>query len=96
VLYDSNRDLFLVFTRWGRIGESGMNQRTPFGNAEEAKKEFKQIFKQKTGGNDFERLDTFNRIKKKYNLAHVNYISFDHKDYLAPFDYEKCPKSKLN
>lgn len=69
VLYDTNRDLFVVFTRWGRIGEDGMNQRSPFGNAEEAKKDFKAIFKGKTGGNDFERLDTFNRIKKKYNLA---------------------------
>lgn len=96
VLYDTNRDLYVVFTRWGRIGENGMNQRTPFGNADEAKKDFKQIFKQKTGGNDFERLDTFNRIKKKYNIAHVNYVEFNHKDYLAPFDYEKCPKTKLN
>jgi hypothetical protein len=25
LLYDSNRDLYVVFTRWGRIGEPGMN-----------------------------------------------------------------------
>jgi hypothetical protein len=25
LLYDSNRDLYVVFTRWGRIGEIGMN-----------------------------------------------------------------------
>ena len=25
LLHDSNRDLYIVFTRWGRIGETGMN-----------------------------------------------------------------------
>ena len=25
LLHDSNRDLYVVFTRWGRIGEDGMN-----------------------------------------------------------------------
>ena len=25
LLYDTNRDLYVVFTRWGRIGETGMN-----------------------------------------------------------------------
>ena len=25
LLYDTNRDLYVVFTRWGRIGEDGMN-----------------------------------------------------------------------
>lgn len=25
LLYDTNRDLYVVFTRWGRIGEEGMN-----------------------------------------------------------------------
>lgn len=25
LLYDTNRDLFVVFTRYGRIGETGMN-----------------------------------------------------------------------
>jgi len=37
LLYDKNRELYVVFTRWGRIGETGMNQRTPFNNLEEAK-----------------------------------------------------------
>lgn len=96
LLYDTNRDLYVVFTRWGRIGENGMNQRTPFNNVEEARLDFKKIFKQKTGGNDFDHLETFSRIKKKYNLTRVNYITVDLKDFLQPFDYDKCPKSKLN
>lgn len=45
LLYDTNRDLYVVFTRWGRIGENGMNQRTPFNKVDEAKEEFKKIFK---------------------------------------------------
>jgi len=45
MVYDSNRDLYIVLTRYGRIGEVGMNQRTPFNTFEEAKKEFATIFK---------------------------------------------------
>ena len=75
LLYDTNRDLYVVFTRYGRIGESGMNQRTPFNNLDEAKKEFKSIFKAKTGGNNFDELDSFERVKKKYNLAKINYVT---------------------
>lgn len=82
LLYDSNRDLYVVFTRWGRIGETGMNQRTPFNNIDEAKTDFKKIFKQKTGGNNFEELDKFSRVKKKYNITRVNYITVNYKDYL--------------
>lgn len=37
LLHDNVRDLYVVFTRWGRIGESGMNQRTPFNNVDEGK-----------------------------------------------------------
>ena len=36
MVYDSNRDLFIVLTRYGRIGEEGMNQRSPFNTVEEA------------------------------------------------------------
>lgn len=78
----------------GRIGENGMNQRSPFNNIDEAKKEFCTIFKQKSG-NDFTDLDNFQKVKKKYNLAKVNYVTVAHQDYLAPFDYKKCPASKL-
>lgn len=72
-----------------------MNQRTPFNDLEEAKKEFRTIFKAKTGGNNFDELDKFSRVKKKYNITRVNYITVKFQDYLQPFDYEKCPKSRL-
>mmetsp|Transcript_17912 Transcript_17912/g.12894 ORF Transcript_17912/g.12894 Transcript_17912/m.12894 type:complete len:166 (+) Transcript_17912:487-984(+) len=37
LLFDRNLELYVVFTRWGRIGETGMNQRSPFPVLEEAK-----------------------------------------------------------
>lgn len=49
---------------------------------EEAKADYKKIFKQKTGGNNFEELDKFDRVKKKYNLTRVNYVTVNFKDYL--------------
>jgi len=94
MLYDSVRDLYVVFTRWGRIGEAGMNQRTPFTKVEEAQKEFCSIFKQKTG-NDFNDLASFERAKKKYDLARVTYVAAAHQDYLAPFNFDNCPRSSL-
>ena len=42
--YDRNRDLYVVFTRWGRIGESGMHQATPFNSVAEAKEDYKKVF----------------------------------------------------
>jgi predicted DNA-binding WGR domain protein len=92
MLFDSVRELYIVFTRWGRIGEDGMNQRTQFNNLDEAMKDFCTIFKSKTG-NDFNDLKNFTRVKKKYDIAKVNYTTVSHQDYLAPFDYDKAPKS---
>jgi predicted DNA-binding WGR domain protein len=45
LIHDTNRDLYIVLTRYGRIGETGVNQRTPFNDIEEAKKEFSTIYK---------------------------------------------------
>ena len=36
MVHDTNRDLYIVLTRYGRIGEEGMNQRSPFDSLEEA------------------------------------------------------------
>lgn len=58
-----------------------MNQRSPFNNAAEAKLDYSKIFKQKTG-NNFEEIDNFVKQKKKYNIARINYITTDYKDYL--------------
>ena len=34
-------------------------------------------------------------MPKKYFVTKVNYVSVAHQDYLAPFDFDKCPRSTL-
>jgi poly [ADP-ribose] polymerase/centrosomal protein CEP128 len=95
MVYDSNRDLYIVITRYGRIGELGMHQRTPFGSLDEAKKEFCDIFKQKSS-NEWETAATnFVPQPKKYQLVNITYKNIKYEDYLAPFDWNHCPESQL-
>ena len=88
MLFDSNRELYIVVTRYGRIGEHGMHQRTPFNDIEEAKKEFRTIYKQKSG-NEWG-APVFVPAKKRYEPVQVNYTKVKHQDYLAPFDFTNC------
>jgi predicted DNA-binding WGR domain protein len=95
MVYDSNRELYIVLTRYGRIGDVGMHQRTPFTNLDEAKKEFHTIFKQKSS-NEWETAHTsFEKHNKKYVLVQINYQNVKHTDYLAPFDYDNCAKTVM-
>lgn len=96
LLHDTVKDLYVVFTRYGRIGEDGMSQRTPFAQIDEAMKEFTSIFKSKTG-NVFG--EEFVRVPKKYLQIKFNYKTVDFKDYLVPFSKlpeDTVPKSKLH
>lgn len=34
-------------------------------------------------------------MPKKYTVTNVNYTTVAHHDYLAPFDFDKAPKSKI-
>src|SRR5690606_1205947 len=43
VIHDVMKDMYILWNRWGRIGEEGAYQRTPFNSLEEASKEFKKI-----------------------------------------------------
>lgn len=50
LLKERKSDQLTLWTRWGRIGERGQNQRTPFKLDDKAAiKEFKKVFKQKSG-----------------------------------------------
>jgi hypothetical protein len=46
LVYETNKDLYVLFTRWGEIGETGMFQRTPAANKEEGMKDFCKVFKE--------------------------------------------------
>jgi len=95
MVYDSNRELYIVLTRYGRIGEMGMHQRTPFNDLEDAKKEFNTIFKSKSNNEWAVAHTAFEKHKKKYVLVNVNYKNVEHNDYLAPFDYQNCAPTQM-
>ena len=90
LLEDTNRGVYVVYTRWGRIGEDGANQRTPFGDLPSATKEFSKIYKQKTGnewGSDF------SFIKGKYRLMEMTTRRVEFKDFLKGIDLENTEKA---
>ena len=49
LIHDKGKDMYIVTTQFGRIGDEGENQRSPFNSLEDAKNEFCKIFKIKTG-----------------------------------------------
>jgi ankyrin repeat protein/predicted DNA-binding WGR domain protein len=93
LLHDTNRDVYVLFTRWGRIGEVGAYQRTPFSTREEAEKNFKSLYRNKTG-NDWGK--NFKRVKNKYCVMALEKSRLIAKDYITDISYENCPKSNLD
>jgi len=85
-LHEKNREVYILFTRWGRIGENGQYQQTPFGSKEECIKEFCKIFKEKSG-NTWENKEHFEKKVKKYQL-----LKFVQKpkveDFVKEIDFE--------
>eukprot|EP00927_Polykrikos_kofoidii_P071029 TRINITY_DN6736_c0_g2_i1.p1 TRINITY_DN6736_c0_g2~~TRINITY_DN6736_c0_g2_i1.p1 ORF type:complete len:3109 (+),score=610.88 TRINITY_DN6736_c0_g2_i1:49-9375(+) len=72
VLHEQNQNNFLLFTRWGRIGEKGQFQTTPFETLEKATADFCKIFKSKSANEWMERA---NFVKKplKYQMHEIKY-----------------------
>jgi ankyrin repeat protein/predicted DNA-binding WGR domain protein len=93
LLHDRNRDVYVVFTRWGRVGESGMYQRTPFSDRQEAESEYKKIYKAKTGN---EWGVPFVKNNKKYRVMELQRKKINHKELLKNFDLEHTPKTGLD
>ena len=94
LIHDKGKNMYIVTTQFGRIGEEGANQRSPFNTLDEAKNEFNKIFKSKTG-NNWEERNNFKRIKGKYMLLTYNKIHIKPNELIKPFDYDKSPKSNL-
>jgi len=92
LLRDRNRDVYVVFTRWGRIGEAGAFQRTPFSTREAAEAEFRKIFKEKTKN---EWGAPFLHIKGKYRLLTFQQRHVEHKQFLQFFDLVKAPPPQV-
>jgi predicted DNA-binding WGR domain protein len=72
LLHNIKRNMFNLITRWGRFGQVGQYQNTPFMNLEDGVKEFKKVFLSKTG-NEWDKIknnfDTFEKKNKKFNLV---------------------------
>lgn len=94
IVYDKGRDLWMLFTRWGRIGEVGAFQKTPY-SKEEWIKEFEDIFRSKTK-NEWSSRKEFKKQWFKYQLVNVNYSNVEIEDYLVPFDFGNWKKSELH
>ncbi|XP_071081128.1 poly [ADP-ribose] polymerase tankyrase-like [Haliotis cracherodii] len=68
LVYQKGKDIYMLFTRWGRIGDEGQFQHTPFRKKEDGVKEFCKIFRSKTG-NDWNNVKTYVNHPKKYRLV---------------------------
>lgn len=93
VVHDKSRDLWILFTRWGRIGETGAFQKTPY-SKEECIAQFEDIFLKKTK-NEWKNRHNFKKHWWKYQLTNVNYSNVSHQDYLVPFDFSASKASNL-
>lgn len=69
VVHDTLQEIYILFTNWGRIGEQGKYQNTPFRTAADAVVEFKKVFRSKTGNVWERRRDAFEKKVGKYNLV---------------------------
>lgn len=90
-------DLFILYTNWGRIGQSfgGQYQNTPFGTAEQAVQEFEKIFKLKSGNDWANKANgSFEDKKNKYRLVDMDKIKWVKKSALD-IDLESSIPSKL-
>ena len=65
------KKIYILWTRWGRIGEIGQYQRTPFQTKEEAIKEFNKVFKQKSGAKWEEFDNNYVPIPSKYVIKRI-------------------------
>lgn len=98
IAYDKIRKIYVLFTSWGRVGTEGQFQQTPFFHLEDAMKEFKKLFKEKTG-NDYDNIENYHKKPQKYHWIqtkpkpiHSNLVKFFdlHPARSAP---SKLPKS---
>lgn len=82
IIFDSSRELYLLWNRWGFIGEKGAYQRTPYYDKQIVIAEFNKIFKSKTGNKIWEGKEKFFYNKGKYSLQTYTRSGFIYKNIL--------------
>lgn len=85
------KELMLLFTQWGRVGQTGQYQKTPFSTEEEAIKEFTKIFRAKSG-NAWEDVSNFNPIPGKYRVVQKDLRIGKHSTQVR-IDFKELEKS---
>ena len=70
ILKDEVKNVFVLWTRWGRSGSTGQFQRTPFARIEDAVREFMKIFKQKSG-TAWKDVKEYVKKEKKYDVKRI-------------------------
>jgi ankyrin repeat protein/predicted DNA-binding WGR domain protein len=84
IVKDEVRRIYVLFTNWGRVGTEGQHQQTPFFTLEEAIKEFRKIYKEKTG-NEYGNPANFVKKPSKYRQIFVAPRT-KHQHFVALFD----------
>ena len=74
LLVNDKKKMYNLITRWGRFGDIGQHQNTPFTDKNEAIKEYNKLFLSKTG-NEWDKIkmnfDNFERKPNKYYLLQL-------------------------
>ncbi|XP_038072455.1 poly [ADP-ribose] polymerase tankyrase-like isoform X2 [Patiria miniata] len=101
LIHQLGKDMIVLFTRWGRIGDDGQFQKTPLPK-EDAISEFKKIFKAKSG-NDWENVKSFEKKPKKYMLVEIDPWRAKRNEAIKEFQFDlessvpsELPKSVQN
>lgn len=89
---DVAQEVYIVWTRWGRVGDTGQYQRTPFAMQGEAATEFEKIFRSKAGVAWAER-HAAGKQEKKYALVKLSSVEYRRRDLLRPFREPMLPTS---
>ncbi|XP_041358942.1 poly [ADP-ribose] polymerase tankyrase-like [Gigantopelta aegis] len=94
LVYQPGKDLYILFTRWGRIGDEGQFQHTPYQEREDGIKEFCKVFKEKTG-NKWSDVKDFKWQPKKYRLIPESMQRQASKQKDIEFEHKSSVRSKL-
>ncbi|KAM9979763.1 hypothetical protein ACTFIZ_006024 [Dictyostelium cf. discoideum] len=95
IIYNPGLDRYFLWNRWGRIGDIGQYQKTPF-SKDEAVTEFCKIFKTKSGNAfNLDSMSNFQKIEGRYHLVHIDRTDKTKKEILHPFVLSQYPKSQL-
>lgn len=89
------KQLVVLFTQWGRVGMEGQYQKTPFPSEEECIKEFKKIFKAKSG-NNWDDIGNFQPQPKRYRLVHKDVNAKRPAELRVDFDKLEAAEQKFS